>query len=273
MAIGVPTDGFNKQTVQQSFDVASKHYDQFTSMQRTIGNHLLAFQQEEPSGNVLDIGAGTGYLTRKLREFEHIEKLYALDIALGMLMQTRQNMAGNQLNGTVCADAESLAIKNNCLNAVYSNVALQWCSNLPLVFKEASRVLQKDGMFVFSTFGPRTLQELKASWSVADNAVHVNEFVDMDAIRSLLGSAGFSEIRVSSEEIVMYYPSPKQLMLGLKGMGAHNMNQGRKLGLTGVTAYKAMLRAYEALRTDNGIPATFQAVYVEAKREVRVNDG
>jgi malonyl-CoA O-methyltransferase len=71
---------------------------------------------------------------------------------------------------------------------------------------------------------------------------------------------------VVSEDIVMYYESPKELMLSLKGMGAHNINQGRNRGLTGVTAYKTMLNDYERLRSKKGIPATFQAVYVEALR-------
>lgn len=258
--------GFNKGAVQQSFDGASTHYDQFTSMQRLMGNRLMAFQSEEPLGDVLDVGSGTGYLTRKLRQLSRVESLYALDIAMGMLKQTRQQMASKQLNGAVCADAECLAIKSNCLNVVYSNVAYQWCSNLPLAFKEVHRVLKQDGRFVFSTFGPRTLHELKAAWAVADNAVHVNEFVDIELIRHALLTAGFSNVRVSSEDVVIDYVSPKELMLGLKGMGAHNMNQGRKQGLTGVTVYKAMLNAYENLRTKQGVPATFQAIYVEAQR-------
>jgi malonyl-CoA O-methyltransferase len=257
---------FNKETVQQSFDEVSKHYDQYTSMQRTIGNRLLAFQQQEPLGNVLDIGAGTGYLTRKLSQFQRVESLYALDIALGMLIQTGQHMASRELNGSICADAESLAIKDKSLSAVYSNVAYQWCSNLSLAFKEAFRVLKKDGAFVFSTFGPNTLRELKTSWSVADDAVHVNEFVVIDEIKKALELAEFRNVRVVSEDIVMYYESPKELMLSLKGMGAHNINQGRNRGLTGVTAYKTMLNDYERLRSKKGIPATFQAVYVEARR-------
>jgi len=49
-------------------------------------------------------------------------------------------------------------------------------------------------------------------------------------------------------------------------MGAHNINRGRRLGLTGVQRFKSMLLEYEALRTKQGVPATFQAVYVYAEK-------
>jgi len=64
----------------------------------------------------------------------------------------------------------------------------------------------------------------------------------------------------------MHYDTPKQLMLDLKGMGAHNVNKGRRKGLTGIHAFKSMLLAYERLRVTEGIPATYEAVYVYAQK-------
>ena len=59
---------FNKAVVRQSFDDASDSYNQFTSLQREIGSRLLeqrdALNSPAPK-KVLDIGAGTGYLTKK----------------------------------------------------------------------------------------------------------------------------------------------------------------------------------------------------------------
>ena len=55
-------------------------------------------------------------------------------------------------------------------------------------------------------------------------------------------------------------------MLDLKGMGAHNINSDRQHGLTGVGAYKEMIGSYEKLRTKEGIPATFEAIYAYANK-------
>ena len=96
--------------------------------------------------------------------------------------------------------------------------------------------------------------------------MHVNSFVDISLIEQYLQAAGFVDVSVISEDIVMYYESPKQLMLDLKGMGAQNINQGRNQGLMGVKAFKSMIKTYESLRADKGIPATFQAIYCYAKK-------
>lgn len=260
---------YSKEMVRQSFDVASQDYNQYTSLQRLIGDRLLSNKEakNQERQRALDIGAGTGYLTKKLSESSRVDHLYALDIAVGMLKQTRHHLGDDQAKGFICADAEKLPLTDRVVDTVYSNLAFQWCENLQAVFSQAYRVLRPSGSFIFSTFGPSTLFELKESWCEADGAVHVNSFVGEDAIRQNLQSAGFKNIVMQSDNIVEYYESPKQLMLDLKGMGAHNMNQGRRLGLTGVQAFKGMLRAYEKLRTEQGIPATFQAVYVYAVKD------
>ena len=53
-------------------------------------------------------------------------------------------------------------------------------------------------------------------------------------------------------------------MRELKGIGAHNVNQGRLTTLTGKSRMQKMIKAYEKLRCDESIPATFEIIYVEA---------
>ena len=259
---------FDKSLVEKSFALASSSYNQFTALQRTIGDQLLKQQGELSQINMkaVDIGAGTGYLTKKIIGLASVDEVYALDIATAMLQQTKTNVQALKPLELIAADAENLPLDAESVGAVYSNVAYQWCSQLEQAFAESRRVLQKNGCFALSTFGERTLMELKNAWTAADDAVHVNSFLDVETIRQYLINVGFIDVSVQSEDIVMYYDSPKQLMLDLKGMGAHNMNAGRNHGLTGISGYKRMLAAYENLRTEQGIPATFQAVYAYARK-------
>ncbi|PHS72397.1 MAG: malonyl-[acyl-carrier protein] O-methyltransferase BioC [Cycloclasticus sp.] len=258
----------DKSLVQQSFDDASQCYNQFTSLQRTIGDRLMAEKKATISQSIaaLDVGVGTGYLSKQIAQLKNIDTLFALDISLGMLQQADNAMRGIKPIELFCADAEQLPMGDSRLGAVYSNLAFQWCDNLQQVFSESYRVLQPVGEFVFSTFGPATLNELKQSWQTVDDLVHVNAFVSVEEINAYLRTAGFQKVSVRSENIVMYYQTPKHLMLDLKGMGAHNMNPGRQHGLTGIQAFKMMIGSYEKKRTAKGIPATFQAVYAYATK-------
>lgn len=256
----------DKGLVARSFEQASSHYNQFTSMQRIIGDRLMSEVVDSRAGvrRVLDIGAGTGYLTNKLVALYPLASVHAVDISSGMLAQTRQHVKAAQSLQLVCSDADNLSFTGASMDAVFSNVAFQWCGNLSRTFAEAYAVLKHGGQFAFSTFGPKTLYELKAAWASADDAVHVNSFATQQSIEEYLHSVGFRRCTVHVEDVLMYYSSPRELMVGLKGMGAHNINQGRQQGLTGVGAYKVMLSEYEKRRTRQGIPATFQAIYVSA---------
>jgi malonyl-CoA O-methyltransferase len=59
----------------------------------------------------------------------------------------------------------------------------------------------------------------------------------------------------------LYYPDALSLMRELKAIGAHNVNAGRSRGLTGRQGWQRMVQAYEALRTPQGLPATWEVVY------------
>jgi malonyl-CoA O-methyltransferase len=115
-----------------------------------------------------------------------------------------------------------------------------------------------------SSFGPLTLMELRQAWAAVDSAVHVNEFVDMHDFGSALQRAGFTEPVLDTDRHMRYYPTPIALMQELKEIGAHNLNPARPRGLTGKSAMRAMSTAYESLRIDGGLPATWQVVYATA---------
>jgi len=216
-------------------------------------------------GNMLDIGSGTGYLTKKLVNAYPLNTLFALDIAESMLRTSMETISERAV-GYVCADAELLPVANRAVSTIFSNLAFQWSTDLDALFSESYRVLDHEGAIAFSSFGPKTLCELNQAWESADDHVHVNSFVSAQEIQQQLESAGFEQVHVEYGDLIFHYPTVQQLMKDLKGMGAHNISEQRKKGLMGVTAFKRMLKAYEKLRQPQGLPATFQAIYGFARK-------
>ena len=49
-----------------------------------------------------------------------------------------------------------------------SNLSLQWVNDLPKTFREVNRILKPDGVFLGCILGGNTLQELRSSFSAAD---------------------------------------------------------------------------------------------------------
>ncbi|MCK5716752.1 MAG: malonyl-ACP O-methyltransferase BioC [Thiomargarita sp.] len=250
------------ENVSQSFDRAASSYEQWDALQKMIGDDLLErihWLKKTPK-NILDVGAGTGRLSRLLSQ--HYDNVYSLDLAPNMLKQARKQTSSAQ---QICADAMHLPFADNSIDLLVSNLMLQWCNDVNAVFSECARVLKPDGALFFSTLGPDTLKELRESWASVDTLQHVNHFWDMHEYGDAVLNAGFSNPVIDVDRIQLHYPDVHGVMKALKGIGAHNITAGRAHGLTGKTKFKAMLAAYEHYRLENGLlPATYEVIYGHA---------
>lgn len=254
----------NKRAVAQSFSRAARQYDQVASLQMQVGTQLLSLVEPATEYEVaLDIGCGTGRLTRQLTDYCDI--LIALDVAPGML-QFARDRHGAGIAHFVCADADALPFADESLDLVFSNFALQWCESLPLLLGDLFRILRPGGQLLFSVPGEHTLQELKQSWQKADPShAHVNDFPTVLAVQAAVQNAGFNIECLHADARVVQHGSVGELTRELKTLGAHTVNGARNRQLTGKHKVAAMLKAYETLRTTDGmLPATWDIISVRA---------
>lgn len=254
----------DKRLVNRSFGAAAAQYDQHAELQRRVGLELLnRFPPLAQQG--LDLGCGTGFLTQELASRRPADHWLAIDLALPMLNVCRERLRQSKGVSYLCADAEALPLANACADQVYSNLALQWCQNLPALFGDCRRVLKADGQLVFSSFGPNTLKELKTAWSHVDDYAHVNEFKSADELMTALSEAGFIDITFETTVYESAYPTVMDLMRELKGLGAHNVNSTRKQAPTTPKQLQGMINAYPFRESTKVVLATYEVFMVRAQ--------
>jgi malonyl-CoA O-methyltransferase len=264
-----------KHDVQRSFGHAAATYDEHAFLQREMVNRLfdrLDYIKLDPK-RVLDLGSGTGYVSEKSRERFPKTEIIAIDLAPQMLQFAKKRLpqtpALARLLGRspsqhfICGDAESLPLANESIDAVISSATLQWCDG-ELVTKEVSRVLKPNGLFMFTTFGPDTLKELRSAFREVDVKPHINEFVDMHDLGDMLVAAGFADPVMDQETITLTYADLKSMLRELKGIGAHNVLPDRARGLMGKTQWQNLTNAYEKFRVDTRLPSSYEVVYGHA---------
>lgn len=112
---------------------------------------------------VLDLGCGSGRYTRILLRYGG--KLWGIDPSKKLLeIAKKENKKANLKLGTVY----KLPFKSNFFDLVVAGLVIDHFKNLNQAFKEISRVLKKDGIFIFSRSNPvaETAKKLKNGYYV-----------------------------------------------------------------------------------------------------------
>jgi len=254
----------DRDAVRESFERASAAYEATAVLQARVNDELLdrvAFFKLDPAV-ILDLGAGTGRGSRALAQRFPSAQVVAVDIAQGMLREAQRKLGPEAHFERVCGDAFRLPLRQGSVDLVFSNLLLQWCDDLGRALAEVRRVLKPGGLFAFTTFGPDTLVELRTAWAAADGVhSHVNTFLDVHDVGNAVMHAGLNEPVLDVERRLLTYVDTLAVMRDLKTIGAHNVTADRSRGLTGRGRWRRMTAAYEAMRDEGRIPATYEVIY------------
>lgn len=252
---------------RRAFERAAATYDSADALHREVGRRLVEHLDPiriDPA-RVLDLGCGTGSLLEALaRRFPRSE-IVAVDFSRSMLRRAAartpwwKRAAGVRAPRFACADLQALPLAVSSAGLAFSNLTLQWC-DARAVFTEAARVLEKDGLLLFSTLGPDTLRELRAAFDTTPFA----GLVDMHDLGDALVAAGFGQPVMEMELLTLEYSTLEALLADLHAVGALAPAAFPAGGLAARGRRNAAARAYEARRRDGALPATYEIVYGHA---------
>jgi SAM-dependent methyltransferase len=187
---------------------------------------------DQPFGDALEIGSGTGYFSLNLMQLGLIERLVATDISPGMLAKLTATAEGLGLEiQTQACDAEALPFEDESFDLVFGHAVLHHLPHLDAALAEFRRVLRPGGRLVLcgepSRYGdliaavPKRGARLMAPlWRSMLGAgarqdkdpkrrdghelepeVDVHAFAP-DRLDSLLSEAGFEAVRIRGEELL-----------------------------------------------------------------------
>ena len=260
----------NKEYKRKSFNRAALTYDSCSDLQDRISDNLIHRLNsiELNPINILDLGCGTGRNGIKLRRKYEMSEIINYDFSENMLREARQKQ---QLISSkkdkispysyICADIEEIPIEENSLDLVWSSSTIQWCNKLDSVFDQVKKILRPGGLFIFSTFGPNTLNELREITENLSKEKKTNIFIGIDSISDSLMYSGFSPPILDVENFKVTYKDVRKLFFDIKGIGATNGNVSKNSGLSGKSFTKNIIKNYEIYRKNNLLPASYEVIY------------
>lgn len=258
----------NKSQVRKHFSAHAAEYDRYARIQRQVAEQLAAqlATPGHPWRRALEVGCGTGLLSRRLLSQQPDLQLVLSDLAHGMSRHVAQQFPACP----VCdADAIALPFRDNSFDLVVSSSVYQWLNDLPAAFAEVARVLVPAGRFALALFGEQTLYQLRQSHQQAlgKRHSHGQRFPDTKQLAS--SAAGLFEIELLQTQFATeWHATVPALLRNLKRIGAQNASNTRPQGLASRQVMQRMSDCYQQqYGSDQGIPATYEVIYLLARRK------
>ncbi|WP_338562303.1 malonyl-ACP O-methyltransferase BioC [Erwinia sp. E_sp_B04_7] len=213
----------NKQAIAQAFGRAAQSYNQHAELQRLCGETLAGYAQQQQGQKVLDAGCGPGWFSQRWREAgNHVT---ALDLSAEMLLQAQASQTADVYQP---GDIEALPFSEPKFDLCWSNLAVQWCSDLTRALTELYRVTLPGGQVLFSTLSDGSLHELGEAWKPLDLPAPVNRFLSPEAIQH---AGQHLPLTLTQQTLTLGFPDALSALRSLKGIGATHLHQGRSGGL------------------------------------------
>jgi len=251
--------------VRRHFAGHSDEYDLYAVVQKRVVTRLIEGLPMVFSAPVLDLGTGTGEVADHFLQIHPQSRVIVSDLAHDMTRAASSRIADCL---AVDADAQSLPFKNASLGLILSASMYQWVGDLPAAFAECYRVLQPGGAFLFAMFGDGTLAELRNVFQDAlthcasQRVSHFQSFPEPGEVTAALSVSCFAQIDCRVEIEQEMHADFRQLLQGLKRIGAQNATRERPSGLFPRRVMMKMEELYSTRhQTAEGLKASYRVIY------------
>lgn len=246
----------DKSIVKRRFAGAFGSYDKSAVVQKAIAADLFSLIEKhipQPvRGKVLEIGCGTGFLTRMISTMVPSDRLLLNDICPESRLCLDNIPHACFLEG----DAESLEFPSD-LGLIASSSVIQWFHDLDGFFAKCHSSLMSGGYLALSTFAPGNLEE------VAEISGQSLDYLPSDRLEGLITDR-FSILCLQEASYVLHFPTPVDVLKHLKQTGV-NGTGNRMWTKTNLNDF--CMGYMERFGTDKGCTLTYRPLYIIGKKE------
>lgn len=216
-----------KARIEAAFGAAADRYDDHAGIQRAVAATVadLAGQRRPGSGtHILEIGCGTGFLTREIGTRWPGAELVATDLAPAMI--GRAALGGLVAGTFLPMDGERPWFEGEWFDLILSSLAFQWFDDLPGAIRRLVALLRPGGSLIFSTMGADSFSRWRAAHDAHGLPCGVPVYPSLADLRSML--EGFEDAFAFDEaDMPIDCQGARGLVDHLKGIGAVVPTQGR----------------------------------------------
>lgn len=260
-------DNSFKKLIADRFKKALSSYDSNAFAQRQVVSELASrirtfITEGSCVGHVLEIGCGTGLLTKELAGSFKIEEYILNDLFADALELAAKKLRLTNIQ-KLCQDAETLQLEQGYFDLIASTSTIQWFKNLKLFFSNTASALKNGGILAISTYAPGTMKEFSALTGKGLSYPGIKE------LEKLLKD-DFDILKIDQKEIILPFASPYDVLKHIKytgvtaNDGSHEENYWTPRRLVRfVNDYNERFK----LNADGDVSLTYKPIYIIARKK------
>ncbi len=228
-------------------------YNKAAIVQKEMAHRLFSLvEQKVPLQykRILELGYGTGFLTRLL-----LEKQKQCTLWLNDITEHQEPFSSSCDIRFLPGDAEVIPFPDN-LDVLLSGAVIQWFDDIAAHFSKAAHALKPNGILAFSTFGPQNFIEIRQLTGVG------LPYKSLDELTALL-EPYFTVIHAEEYTTQLFFQSAGDVLRQIKNTGVNSLQKtvwtpGKHRRFT--TQYQSLFS------TDRGLPLTYHPMLCIAQK-------
>ena len=210
-----------KDLIHSRFKKHLKDYDKNAKVQKLMAGKLITLCNKKKYKNILEIGCGTGLLSKEIVKNIEFENYTAIDIVedcepfIKNIDERIKFVCGDVENFTPLRHSVPLPPQGGQImpDLIISNAALQWTNNFEDTVNNLKSILAPKGELIFSTFGKENFREIFYIMGTSLKYYSENELKEM-----------FKEAVIYPQEIhIMSFKEPKDVLKHLQLTGVNGI--------------------------------------------------
>lgn len=253
--------------IEKRFSAAAETYDRHARPQLALAQSVVSMLPEMVPNQILELGAGTGQLTRLLAERFPAVPIDAVDVAEKMVEHSRAKFKPFPQVNWVVGDAQTYW-GGNRYPLIASSSALHWVPDLRATFENIFQSLEPGGIFALGIMLQGTLKELhELRREISPEKTPKLTLPTYGETKACLEYAGFVlERRKHSEEEIIY-PDAKAFLKAIHEQGVTGGKVSAGNAPLSRTELSQLVADYqETHASDGGVSATYEtAIFLLTK--------
>lgn len=189
-------------------------YDENALVQKHMAEKLANLLPEKSYAKILELGCGTGFLTKNIAEKISYQKYYVNDIVEKSKFYIDRIIPDNTF---ICGNAQKIKLPQK-VDLIISNAMFQWFTNLDKVLEYYYTILNNGGTIAFTTFSPDNFKEIKSLTGLSLN------YKTIDEIREIL-EKNFEVKYLENYEHTMHFANPLEILAHMKHTGVNSITE------------------------------------------------